>query len=114
MNDIDELQKRIDVALQETAGDRARSSFSEYTDTAQDLTRALMQRAREAKGAQAVEQALDEFDRLLQSEDRVRLQYALGQFLSHHPEAARLGLRIPDLEESAPWQVLPSKGATKR
>src|SRR5688500_6283322 len=109
MTDANQLQERINVALRASAEDYAHSSFSPYVDAAEDLTTALMKAAFGRYGADAVERALDEFERLASTADRVRLQHALNQFLTHRPAPASLGLRIPDLEERAPWMVTPSQ-----
>ncbi len=102
-----DLQRRIDAALRETPEEQAESRFSDYADSAFDLTQRLMAAARKG-GAEA---ALDEFDRLKETEDLGRLRRALQEFLTHDPAAA--GLRIPSLEERAPWKVLPSRRRTK-
>ena len=106
---VGRLQERINEALREDLEATAESSFSEYMpDTATPLTQRLTQAAQQ-KGVEGMEAALDEFDRLKQSEDLARLQHALMLFLSEHPAATELGLRIPPLAERNPSQILPSK-----
>jgi hypothetical protein len=103
------LQKRINEALHEDLEATAESDFSEYMpDTTTPLTQRLSQAAQQ-RGIEGMEAALDEFDRLKQSEDLARLQHALMLFLSEHPAATELGLRIPPLAERNPSQILPSK-----
>jgi len=103
------LQERIAAALREDAEATRRSDFSEYLpDASTPLTR-LLARAAQAGGAKGIEAALDEFERLAAREDLPRLQHALMLFLSQHPAAARLGLRIPPLAERSPSQIPPSK-----
>ncbi|MGH9971652.1 MAG: hypothetical protein ACREBG_28185 [Pyrinomonadaceae bacterium] len=106
---IQKLQERINSALKETPEERKSSDFSDYKP---DHTPALVQelmRASESGGAEGIEAALDAFDRLAQTEDVLRMKHALMLFLMHDPAVARLGLRIPSLEERSPWKVLPSK-----
>lgn len=106
---VGRLQERINEALREDLGATAESDFSEYMpDTATPLTQRLAQAAQQ-RGVEGMEAALDEFDRLKQSEDLARLQHALMLFLSEHPAATQLGLRIPPLAERNPSQILPSK-----
>jgi hypothetical protein len=106
---VRELQDRINSALTETPEDRVASDFSDYKpDHSPELVQDLMQAA-EQGGEKGVEAALDEFDRLSQREDLVRMQHALMLFLTHHPAVSKLGLRVPSLEERGPWKVLPSK-----
>jgi hypothetical protein len=103
------LQRRINEALHEDLEATAESNFSEYMpDSATPLTERLVQAAQQ-RGVEGMEAALDEFDRLKQSEDLARLQHALMLFLSEHPAATELGLRIPPLAERNPSQILPSK-----
>ena len=105
MPDRRALQERIDAALRTTPDDFTRSTFSELTDSAADLVLRLYQRAAGEKGPElAVDSALDEFSRI-EKADRLRAQHALIQFVTHHPEAVKLGLRVPDLEERSPWMV---------
>ena len=106
---VGRLQERINQALREDLEATAESDFSEYIpDTATPLTERLAQVAQQ-RGVEGMEAALDEFDRLKQSEDLARLQHALMLFLSEHPAATQLGLRIPPLAERNPSQILPSK-----
>jgi hypothetical protein len=106
---VGRLQERINEALREDLEATAESDFSEYMpDTATPLTERLAQVAQQ-RGVEGMEAALDEFDRLKRSEDLARLQHALMLFLSEHPAATQLGLRIPPLAERNPSQILPSK-----
>ena len=103
------LQQRINQALREDLEATEESDFSEYVpDASTSLTRLLAQVARQT-GAEGIEAALNEFERLRQHEDLPRLQHALMVFLSQHPAAAQLGLRIPPLADRSPSQILPSK-----
>jgi uncharacterized Zn finger protein len=104
------LQERINDALREDVEARKRSNFSEYIpDASTPQTRLLLQAAQN-KGIEGLEAALDEFERLREHEDLPRLQHALMVFLSQHPAAAELGLRIPPLAERSPSLIVPSKG----
>ena len=106
---VGRLQERINEALREDLEATAESDFSEYMpDTATPLTERLA-RVAQQRGVEGMEAALDEFDRLKQSEDLARLQHALMLFLSEHPAATQLGLRIPPLAERNPSQILPSQ-----
>ena len=110
MTDRRELQERINAALRTSPDDFLRSTFSEFVDSAGDLITILYERAAAVTGAEAaVGAALDEFARLVAKEDRLRAQHALMQFITHHPDAVKLGLRVPDLEERSLWQVRPSR-----
>jgi hypothetical protein len=107
------LQRRIDAALREPAEDREGSRFSDYLPgPSTGLARKLAETA-SAGGAEGIERALDEFDRLRREGDLLPLQRALMIFLTHYPEAARLGLRVPDLEARNVSQVLPSRRQDK-
>lgn len=99
---MDDPQRRIDAALRELPEESA-GGFSDYRDTAIGLTRLLMAAARRG----GVDAALDELDRLRGSEDPGRLRRALQEFVTHDPAAA--GLRVPPLEERAPWKTRPSR-----
>ncbi|HEX7151619.1 MAG TPA: hypothetical protein VF618_09045 [Thermoanaerobaculia bacterium] len=103
--DADELQRRISDALRERADEVRTPGYSDYAVGADDLTAELMEAAR----ATGVEGALETFERLRASHDGRRLRRALMEFVTHDPAAVALGLRIPSLEERAPWKVLPSK-----
>jgi hypothetical protein len=103
MGPVEQLQQRVNAALR---ADRAtHRTFSEYRDSASDLVDRLWAAA--SNGGAAA--ALDEFDRLRGSEDPTRLRYALMELIAHHPDVSNIGLRIPSIEERAPWTVLPSK-----
>lgn len=102
------LQERVSAALREMPKMRA-GNFSDYlpgpwTDLAKRLTAAAS-----PGGVEGIEAALDEYDRLSAEEDPLVLRRALMIFLTHHPEATRLGLRVPSLKERGPWKVLPSR-----
>ena len=108
------LQERINSALQELPEERTQSDFSPYMPDAgfgveNDLARAAHDAG---EGYAGIEAALDEFDRLVQSEgaDVVRTRYGLQRFLAHYPALAGLGLRLPSLQERAPWKLKPSNG----
>jgi hypothetical protein len=106
---IRSLQERINLALRETPEDRRKSDYSDYRpdnlpEIVDELTRAAAR-----GGAEGMEAALDEFERLAEREDKIRAQHALMHFLTHHPAAAELGLRVPSLQERNPWKVLPSR-----
>jgi hypothetical protein len=108
--DVRQLQNRINTALRDSAADRAQSRFSPFIDDQEsDFARNLM-RAASAGGLEGVWAALDEFDRLAATEDLESMRYALLVFLTHHPDVAKLGLRIPSLEERSLWKTLPSTG----
>lgn len=105
---VQKLQERIDTALHENLEATEKSDFSDYLPRGvARLTRRFTQAAA-AGGVEGIEAALDEFERLGEGEDRVRLQHALMLFLAHHSEVAELGLRIPSLAERSPSQILPS------
>jgi hypothetical protein len=115
---VKKLQERINSALSESPQDAVASKFSPYVLDEQsqavvgqevDVGGQLEQAASAAGGLEGIETALDEFDRLAQSVDGGRLRHALMVFLTHHPEAIKLGLRIPTLEERSPWKVMPGK-----
>jgi hypothetical protein len=106
---ISRLQERINLALRETPEDRRKSNYSDYRpDNIPKLVAELTEAAAQG-GAEGIEAALDEFDRLAEREDKIRAQRTLMHFLIRHPAAAELGLRVPSLEERNPWKVLPSK-----
>lgn len=103
------LRERISAALRETPAERARIRFSPYLlDEGPDIAGRLM-RAASPGGLDGFEAALDEYDELAGREDLGRLRHALMVFLTHHPEAARLGLRVPPLEERSAWKVSPGR-----
>jgi len=105
-----QLQARIERALQETPHERATTRFSPYLiDSGPDPAGQLM-RAAGSGGAEGIAAALDAFDRLAEQGDAGRPRHALLAFLIHHPDVAGLGLRIPSLEARSPWKVLPSEG----
>lgn len=111
MTNREDLQQRIDNALRETQNDFAESTYSDYADARTDLTQRLYERALPGEDETAkVEAVLDEFETLIGSEDKRRAQRALASFVTHHPAAAALGLRVPDLGERAGWKARPSRG----
>lgn len=106
---IRSLQERINLALRETPEDRRKSDYSDYKpDNLPEIVEELA-RAAARGGAEGMEAALDEFERLAEREDKVRLQHALIDFLTHHPAATGLGLRVPPLQERSPWKVRPGR-----
>ncbi len=114
MNDYDPIrlkktQQRIDSALRESPQDRRGSRFSPYTaESKPDLENQLTSAASH-EGLEGVEAVLDEFERLASREDPNRLRHALLVFLTHDSRVAKLGLRVPPLEERSPWKIAPSK-----
>jgi hypothetical protein len=107
---VRELQERIDAALRETPEDRAASTFSDYLPGPATRLGRLLAQAAAPGGTAGLTAALDEFDRLRASgEDPLALQRALSILITHHPEAARLGLSVPDLADRAPWAAVPSR-----
>jgi hypothetical protein len=110
MTSRQDLQERIDHALHQTPEEFARSTFSDYADTATDLTQRLYRCAVSAGDAEtAVEAALDEYENLASTEDIVRARRALMEFVTHHPASAKLGLRVPDLADRSSWMARPSR-----
>ncbi len=106
---IQKVQQRIDSVLRESPKDRRESRFSPYiAESKPDLENKLMSAASSSGGLEGIEAALDEFDRLASKEDRGRLRHALLIFLTHDSRVAKLGLRIPPLEERSPWKLDPS------
>jgi hypothetical protein len=107
---VQKLQERIEAALRENAEAIEKSDFSAYMPDRRNsfLVRRFTQAAHEA-GIEGIEAALEEFDRLVEQEDPLRVQHALMIFLTHHPAVGNLGLRIPSLTERSPSQILPSK-----
>ena len=117
---VQKLQERINTVLAESPQSASASKFSPYlmdeqspevAGQAVDIDARLAQAA-SADGAEAIEAAMDEYDRLAETEDAGRLRHALMVFLTHHPEATKLGLRIPTLEERSPWKVMPGKSSS--
>lgn len=111
------LQERINSALRESPEERARSSFSPYmSDAGFGVENALTRASEDAGGDYAgIEAALDEFDRLVEGEGMgvVRAQYGLQRFLAHYSGLSELGLRLPSLQERAPWKLRPSNEEPK-
>lgn len=119
MNDYDpirvqKIQQRIDSALRESPQDRLQSRFSPYiAENKPDLGNQLTSAA-SSEGLDGVEAVLDEFERLAAKEDRGRLNHALLIFLTHDSRVARLGLRVPPLEERSPWKLGPSEKTAEK
>lgn len=105
---IQKLQERINAALRESPEDRLESTFSDYIPDNSPILAQELAQAAEPGGPEGIEAALDEFDRLREKEDVLRMKHALMLFLMHHPTVGELGLRIPSLQERSPWKVLPS------
>jgi hypothetical protein len=93
---------------------RARSRFSEYLPEAASGLRMRLAAAAEAAGGGlgGIAAALDEFDRMSADQDPLALRYALQLFVTHSEDAARLGLRVPSLEERSPWMIAPGRKET--
>ena len=106
---IRRLQERLDEALRDDVEARGKSNFSDYIPAASTSVTDRLHRIARDKGIEGLEAALDEFERLRHEEDLPRLQHALMVFLSQHPAAAQLGLRIQPLAERGPSLTLPSK-----
>ncbi|MDQ4100762.1 MAG: hypothetical protein M3115_01050 [Thermoproteota archaeon] len=114
---VQKIQQRIDSALRESHQDRLQSRFSPYiSDSRPDLDNQLASAAASSscEGVDAMEAVLDEFERLATKEDRGRLRHALLVFLTHDSRVAKLGLRVPSLEERSPWKLAPSKKRTEK
>ncbi len=114
---VHKIQQRIDSALRESPQDRLQSRFSPYiADSKPDLDNQLASAAASSssEGVDAMEAVLDEFERLATKEDRGRLRHALLVFLTHDSRVAKLGLRVPSLEERSPWKLAPSKKRTEK
>jgi|SRR5215211_1690889 len=96
---LQKIQQRIDSLLRESPKDRLETRFSPYiAEMEPDLENQLMSAA-SSGGMDGIEAALDQFDRLAANEDRGRLRHALLMVLTHNSEVARLGIRIPSMEE---------------
>lgn len=105
---LQKIQQRIDSVLRESPKDRQDSRFSPFiAEMRPDFENQLMSAA-SSGGLDGIEAALDEFDRLAANEDHGRLMHALLVFLTHNSEVAKLGLRVPSLEERSPWKLAPS------
>ena len=103
------LQQRIDRALRDPVEKAGASRFSEYAPLgAAEVETELMQAASRG-GLEGLEAMLDRAEALAHHEDAARLRYALSIVLTHLPIVAKLGLRLPSLEERAVWKVAPSK-----
>jgi hypothetical protein len=114
---LQKIQHRIDSALRESPQDRLQSRFSPYiADSKPDLDNQLASAAAASPSEEldGVEAVLDEFERLATKEDRGRLRYALLVFLAHDSRVAKLGLRVPSLEERSPWKIAPSKKRSEK
>jgi len=105
---LQKIQQRIDSLLRESPKDRLETRFSPYiAEMEPDLENQLMSAA-SSGGMDGIEAALDQFDRLAANEDRGRLRHALLIVLTHNSEVARLGIRIPSMEERSAWKLAPS------
>ncbi|HYO49903.1 MAG TPA: hypothetical protein VEW94_08625 [Chloroflexia bacterium] len=92
-----QLQARLDEALQEPIGKGAKADYSPYAaHLGPDMVKQL-HRAAAPGGIEGMEAALDTYDQLLEGEtvDRDRVRYALHLFLTHHDEVGKLGLNVP-------------------
>ncbi|HEX7317612.1 MAG TPA: hypothetical protein VF297_27165 [Pyrinomonadaceae bacterium] len=107
------LQRRVDALLREMPADRSASRFSPYmfdegeAEKSAGLAAEVMA-AGSAGGMDGLEASVTKFEELTAREDKGRVRYELMRFLSHHPDAARLGLRLPGTEERSAWKVTPS------
>lgn len=109
-----EIQNRVNEALIESPEDFRQSSFSEYLPDDSWKISDNFQIIAEGKDIEGIEAAMDEFDRLTETEDRVRLQHALMVFLANNQAFSGYGLRIPSLEKRGDWKTLPSRKITSR
>lgn len=109
------LQARINAALRESPEDRAATRFTPYRFVEREgvgLSTQLMNAA-SVGGLEGMEAALDKFDQLAGAgEDMGELRYELMRFLTQNPNARKLDLRIPDIEERSAWKVIPSSPAS--
>jgi hypothetical protein len=103
------LQARIDAALHESASGGKASTFSPYLAEQEPGVAQHLARAAAPGGLDGLEAMMDAYERLVETEDPGRVQHALMLLLTHHPDAARLGLRIPALEQRSPSKVRPSR-----
>jgi hypothetical protein len=111
------IQQRIDSALRESPQDRLQSRFSPYiADSKPDLENQLASAAAASpsEGLDGVEAVLDEFERLATREDPGRLRHALLIYLTHDSQVAKLGLRVPTLEERSPWKLAPNRKRSEK
>jgi hypothetical protein len=92
MPDTEKLQARIDASLLDPETGRPWVRFSPYLSSMAIDLQDKLEQARKNGGFDSM---MDEFDRLLQSEDRNRLRAALATVLFRDPLRAKLGLRIP-------------------
>ncbi len=112
---LQKIQNRVNKALLESPEDFKRSSFSEYLPDDSWKISDGFQAIAAGRDLEGLEAALDEFDRLTESEDdKVRLQHALMVFLASNQAFSLYGLRIPSLRERSEWKTLPSRKITKR
>ena len=106
---IRRLQARINDALRESPDARAATRFTPYRfdDVEPDIAKQLLE-AVSRGGLDGMETMMDKLEEIALYEDKGRLRYELMLLLTHYPEAARLGLRIPSIEERSAWKVIPS------
>jgi hypothetical protein len=94
---IQQLQARLNEALQEPIKKRAKTEFSPYAaHLGPDMVKQL-HRAAAPGGIEGMEAAMDTYEQLLQGEnvDPDRVRYALHLFLTHHDDVGKLGLNVP-------------------
>ncbi|HYP39294.1 MAG TPA: hypothetical protein VEX13_02955 [Chloroflexia bacterium] len=94
---IQQLQARLNEALQEPIKKRAKTEFSPYAaHLGPDMVKQL-HRAAASGGIEGMEAAMDAYDQILESEnvDRDRVRHALHLFVTHHEEVGKLGLNVP-------------------
>jgi hypothetical protein len=104
-----QLQQEIDAALASGPEDMSAGPYTDYLPDHTPILVDSLNRSAQAGGVVGITAALREFDKLARTEHPLRLKRALTLFLIHHPDATKLGLRIPPLSERAPWIVRPSK-----
>jgi hypothetical protein len=90
--DLEKLQGRIDAALVNPETGRPWIHFSPYLSS---IAVGFQDKLEEALKKGGLEALLDEFERLLQSEDPYRLRVALATVLFYDGARAELGLRVP-------------------
>ena len=113
---VRQLQERINALLRESPADRAATRFSPYRFDQREAEKSAeigdeVMRAASAGGIEGLEAAVGKFEELAAQDDEGRIRYELMRFLATHPDAARLGLRLPGTEERSAWKVIPSEQA---